>query len=45
MTDVKTRLHNQLVIDRIFNISPETAKLAKNHPKIIELLSLGCIAA
>jgi len=32
------------LIDRIFDISPFQAELSKNHPKITELLSLGCIA-
>ena len=45
MADVKTRLHNQFLIDRIFDISPMNGELSKNHPKILELLSLGCIAA
>lgn len=45
MATVKTLHHNHLLIDRLFDILPENAKLSKNNPKIRELYLLGAIAA
>lgn len=45
MADVKTRYHNQLLLDRFIAILPEGTKLTKNHPKVRQLYNFGCIAA
>ena len=45
MSDVKTICHNQLIIDRFFEILPENTKLSKNSPQVKELYYYGCIAA
>ena len=45
MADVKTICHNQLIIDRFFEILPQSTELSKNNPKVKELYYYGCIAA
>ena len=45
MSDVKTICHNQLIIDRFFEILPEKTELSKNSPQVKELYYYGCIAA
>lgn len=45
MATVKTLQHNQLLIDRFFDILPENTKLSKNNPKVLELYQLGALAA
>jgi hypothetical protein len=45
MATVKTLHHNQLLIERFFDILPENTKLSKNNPKILELYQLGALAA
>jgi hypothetical protein len=45
MADVKTICHNQLLIDRFFEILPQNTEFSKNHPKVKELYYYGCIAA
>lgn len=45
MADVKTRYHNQLLIERFFQIFPEVEEMTKNNHKIKELYTFGSIAA
>jgi hypothetical protein len=45
MADIKTLYHNQLLMERLFSIFPNQAKLIKNDPKIKELYNFGLIAA
>lgn len=45
MHDVKTFYHNKLLIDRFFDILPESAQLTKNDPQIKQLYYFGSIAA
>lgn len=45
MATVKTLYHNQLLIDRFFDILPDRTKLSKNYPKVLELYELGTLAA
>lgn len=45
MATVKTLQHNQLLIDRFFDILPENTKLSKNNPKVLEIYRLGALAA
>ncbi len=45
MANVKTLCHNQLIIDRFFEILPKNTELSKNHPQVKELYYYGCIAA
>jgi hypothetical protein len=45
MANVKTRCHNQLLIDRFFEIYRKNPDLSKNNPEIKELVEFGCIAA
>lgn len=45
MADVKTLYHNQLMMERLFNIFPNQAEFIKNDPKIKELYNFGLIAA
>lgn len=45
MADIKTHYHNQLLIERFFQIFPNVAELTRNNPKIKELYSFGAIAA
>lgn len=45
MSSIKTFYHNQLLIDQLFNILPEQAKIIKNHPQIRQLYHFGAIAA
>jgi hypothetical protein len=45
MATVKTLHHNQLLIDRFFDILPENTKLSKNDTKILELYHFGALAA
>lgn len=45
MANVKTICHNQLLIDRFFEILPQNTEFSKNHPKVKELYYYGCIAA
>lgn len=43
MANVKTLCHNQLIIERLFDILPNYPELSKNNPKIKELYLYGCI--
>ncbi len=45
MSSIKTRYHNQLLIDRFFDILSQNSELTKNHPQIRELYHFGAIAA
>jgi hypothetical protein len=45
MASIKTLHHNQLLIEQLFNILPENAQLAKNHPELLKLYQFGAIAA
>lgn len=45
MATVKTLHHNQLLIDRFFDILPIQTNLTKNHPKVLELYRFGALAA
>ena len=45
MADVKTLYHNQLLIERFFQIFPNVEEMTKNNPKIKELYTFGSIAA
>ena len=45
MSSVKTLYHNKLLIERIFDILPESSQLIKNSPQIKQLYQLGVIAA
>jgi hypothetical protein len=45
MATVKTLHHNQLLIDRFFDILPKETNLTKNHPKVLELYRFGALAA
>ena len=45
MADVKTLYHNQLLIERFFQIFPDVAELTKNNHRIKELYTFGSIAA
>jgi hypothetical protein len=45
MSSIKTLYHNQLLIDRFFDILSQNTKLTKNHPQIRELYHFGAIAA
>lgn len=45
MATVKTLHHNQLLIDRFFDILPQGTELTKNDPKVRELYHFGALAA
>ncbi len=45
MADVKTRYHNQLLLEEFISILPEGTQLTKNDPKVRQLYSFGCRAA
>lgn len=45
MATVKALHHNQLILDRFFDILPQNTELSKNHPKIVELYQFGALAA
>lgn len=45
MANVKTLHHNQLLLDRFFDILPKETNLTKNHPKVRELYLFGALAA
>ncbi len=45
MSSIKTFYHNHLLLDKLFDILPETSHLLKNDPKLKELYTFGSIAA
>jgi Transposase DDE domain len=45
MASVKTRYHNQLLLERFIDILPEKAKMHINQDQLRTLCSFGCIAA
>ena len=45
MASVKTRYHNQLLLDRFMCILPQEAKMHINQAQVRQLYSFGCIAA
>jgi hypothetical protein len=44
ISSIKTRYHNHLLIDQLFNILPQDSNITKNHPRIRQLYHFGAIA-
>ncbi|MBD2705444.1 transposase [Spirosoma sp. BT702] len=45
MADVKTRYHNELLLNRFISSLPDSAKLTINQTQVSQFYSFGCIAA
>jgi hypothetical protein len=45
MSSIKTHSHNHLLLDKLFDIFPESRQLMKNHPQVKDLYAFGSIAA
>lgn len=45
MSDIKTRCHNQALLERFIQILPSNTKLQLNDDLLKEIISFGCIAA